>query len=159
MIRSQCKLGLVLYFWCTWFVQIDGNPTQFNCTNDDPCDNIHCLDDDLCNINCNGTMSCINSIIDCGYTNQCNILCNYRGSCNYTVIDATNANYLNMTFHTTDIFKVDGVWVTTENKPCGYNSSIICPVKGKKRCSIFCDGVGGGHNACDDLNIYAKEGS
>ena len=149
---------LFLLLYCLSFF-VSTLSMQFNCSTNDTCDYIDCLNSETCIVNCNGTGSCSDSIINCGFSDNCNILCNYGGSCDDIVINGTNANYLNLTFYTRgNVYLGGNDWDTSQNYPCALNGSIICPIKGKKRCEILCDDSGG-NNACDNLGIYAKEGS
>ena len=72
-----------------------------------------------CNILCDGAKSCMNSRLDCGYSNQCNIFCNETNSCANVTIFGNYTNYLNWTCYVT--------W-TWGGGECSAGGSVFCPI-------------------------------
>lgn len=144
LVYDERMKRLVVLLICIFFRSSNGTLTT--CTRSEPCSQVTCpIGGELCEINCSGNSSCINSRIDCSDSNNCLIHCNGGKACENAIIYGDKADNVSMTFDTPG-------WNSASR-----NTTVYCPVNPnvKKNCAFDCDSP---PDSCRQMNIYAVEG-
>eukprot|EP01083_Nonionella_stella_P107624 311920_1 len=138
-LMSKSRISVIFSLTMLWFTIVSSG--DIICNEDDECRSnatlTTCVDNEVCNIICNGTTSCDGSTFTCPSTAECNIHCQTSPNvCSQSTILARQSTKLNL---------------ICDGQTACYMSTIQCPLNGD--CNIQ---PGKGDNAMTRISVNAS---